>query len=161
MENSIATSFLIIATVVCAVLIFNTMYPAIIKGSNAMTSMGNRANERLKSQVEIIHAAGEADSSPVLVWVKNIGSSRIASVESCDVFLGPVGNFYRVLHDDYAGAGEYPYWTAEVENGSEWDPTRTLKISIYYDPLDLPSSGRYFVKVVLPNGVSDEYYFSI
>lgn len=152
---------MIIAAVVCAVLVFNTMYPAVISGSDAMASMGDRASERLKSQVEIIHATGEVDSSPVLIWVKNIGSLRIAAVERCDVFFGPEGNFHRVLHDDYAGEGVYPYWTGEVENGSAWDPTGTLRITIYCDPLDLPSSGRYFIKVVLPNGVSDEHYFSI
>ena len=161
MENSIATALMIIAAVVCAVAIFNAMYPAVISGSHAMVSMGDRANERLKSQVEIIHAAGEADSSPVLIWVKNIGSLRVDAINSCDVFFGLEGNFHRVPHDDYAGEGIYPYWAGEVENGSTWDPTTTLKISIYYDPLDLPSSGRYFIKIVLPTGVFDEYYFSL
>lgn len=155
MDKAITTAFMVIASVVCAVLVFNAVYPAIIRSSDAMINMKTRIDERLKSQVEVIHATGSGSNA--FVWIKNVGSTRIAAVERCDVFFGPEGNFARIPHQDEAAGN--PYWTYEVEgNGSEWRPTATLKITVHYDSV---LSGRYFVKVIIPSGISDEDYFSV
>jgi hypothetical protein len=120
-----------------------------------MTSMERRIDERLKSQIEIIHATGN-DSSNALVWVKNVGASSITAIERCDVFFGPTDAFSRVPHED--SAEQPPYWEWTIENGTEWEPTTTLRITIITGGPVL--SGRYFVKIVTPNALSDEYYFS-
>jgi hypothetical protein len=170
LENSIVTAFAIIAAVICAALVFNAIYPAVVRSSDAMTSMGHRMDERMRSQVRIIHAGGELDSSQtwqdgngdgdfdVHLWVKNTGSLRVAAVESCDLFFGPEGNFQRIPHRSMA-EGSTPYWTWEIENDSEWNPTATCKITIHFT--SVLSSQRYFARIVLPNGVSDDYYFSM
>jgi len=170
LENSIVTAFAIIAAVVCAVLVFNAIYPAVVRSSDAMTSMGHRMDDRMKSQVRIIHAGGELDSSQtwqdgngdgdfdVYLWVKNIGSLRIAAVESCDVFFGPEGDFQRIPHRSTA-EGSTPYWTWEIENDTDWNPTATCKITIHYT--SVLSSQRYFARVVTPTGVSDDYFFGM
>jgi archaellum component FlaG (FlaF/FlaG flagellin family) len=150
LDKAMTTVFMVIASVVCAILVFNSLYPAVIRSSDAMTSMTLRVDDRLKSQIEIIHAAGSGNNA--LVWVKNVGSLRIAAVESCDIFFGPEGSFNRIPYGSGAS-----YWTYEVENASEWTPTATLKITIVNGG---PLSGRYFVKVIIPNGIYDEYYFS-
>ncbi len=151
MDKVITTSFLIIVSVVCSVLVFNAVYPAVIRSSDAMTSMTIRVDDRLKSQIEIIHATGSGSNA--FIWVKNVGSLRIIAIERCDVFFGPEGNFARIPY----GSGD-PHWTYEVENDDEWKPTATLKITI----LDTISADtRYFVKVTTPNGISDDYYFSV
>jgi archaellum component FlaF (FlaF/FlaG flagellin family) len=160
LDKAITTAFMVIASVVCAVLVFNAVYPAVIKSSDAMISMKNRVDERLKSQVEIIHAA--QDGSNAVVWVKNVGSLRIASVESCDVFFGPQGDFSRIPYccpPSPTPTPSAPYWAGEVKNDSDWNPTATLQITIL--DYSLSQGERYFVKVVLPNGISDEDYFSI
>jgi len=149
-DKVITTTFLIIVSVVCAVLVFNAVYPAVIQSSHAMVSMKSRVDDRLKSQIEIIHATGKTTDSNAFVWVKNVGSLRIAPVESCDVFFGPEGNFSRLSY----GGG----WSYDVENDNQWNPTATLKITI---TSTISSGTRYFVKVVTPNGISDEDYFSI
>jgi archaellum component FlaG (FlaF/FlaG flagellin family) len=154
LDKTIITAFMVIVGVVSAVFVFNTIYPAVIQSGDAMISMERRLDERLRSQVEIIHAS-EWNGTNALVWVKNIGSSSIKAVEMCDVFFGPEGNFSRIPHKDEATGT--PYWEWEVENDTGWKPTATLRITITYG---LPLSGRYFVKVVIPNGLSDEYYFS-
>jgi archaellum component FlaF (FlaF/FlaG flagellin family) len=155
LDKIIITAFLVIAGVVSAVFVFNAIYPAIVESGDAMTSMERRMDERLKSQIEIIHATGN-DSSNALVWVKNIGSSSIQVIERCDVFFGPTDNFSRIPHEDRAT--EAPYWQWTIENSTEWGPTATLRITIITGGPVL--SGRYFVKIVTPSGLSDEYYFS-
>lgn len=172
MDKTIITSILLIAGVISAVIFFNALYPAVLQSSDAMVGMQRRIDEQMKNQVEIVHAIGELDASgnwvstygdgdtsfDVFIWVKNIGSERISAIERCDVFFGPVGGFARVPYQDEVG-GSLPSWTANVENGSVWDPTGTLKVSIHF--LAKLAQGRYFVKFVIPNGLSDEYYISM
>lgn len=165
MDKVITTALLIVIGMVLAVTLFNGVYPAVMDSSQAIRNMASRAEDRLESQIEIIHMAGELDSSgwwqdvngngyfDVYVWVKNVGTTRIFPVASVDVFFGPEGNYARIAHASQAGA-TYPRWTAQIENGSEWTPTTTLKLVIAYElPL---SAGRYFIKVTAPNGVFDE-----
>ena len=158
MDKTIVTAFLIIAGVVSAVLVFNTIYPAAMQSGDALTSRQRRIDERLRSQTEIIHATGKSDISDVFVWVKNVGSLRISAIESCDVFFGLEGSFARIPYNEGT-----PHWEYELENDSAWNPTATLKITIRYGTSDppYPPAGRHFLKVTIPNGISDEYYFRI
>jgi len=105
-----------------------------------------------------VHAANTADRLTVYLWVKNVGSSRIVSIEESDVFFGKEYDFARVPYVDDAG-GSYPRWAYNIENDTEWVTGATLKITITYD--SDPGAGTYFTKVVIPNGISDEYYFSM
>lgn len=167
MDKIITTVLLIIVSMIMVILLFNAAYPAVIRGSEAITSMAARSDDRMKSQITVIHAAGELDNTgfwqdtngdgqfEVFMWVKNIGSSRIIALEQSDVFFGPVGNFGRIPYD----SGTYPYWTGQLENATDWSPTATLKITIHYGvPL---TTGRYFAKVTLPNGVSADYFMGM
>jgi len=166
LDKAIVTAFMVMVGVVCAVLVFNAVYPAIVLSSDAMTSMKGRIDGRLNSQIEVVHATGELDSNgqwqdtnadgdfDVFVWVKNVGSLRVSALERCDVFFGEEGNFSRIAY----GQGN-PHWELQLENDTDWNPTATLKITIHYS--SALSSGRYFFKMVTPNGVSDEYYFSM
>jgi archaellum component FlaG (FlaF/FlaG flagellin family) len=166
MDKTITTALLIVISVVVTVMMFNAVYPAIQEGSDAIVSVANRNEARLRSEVAIIHAAGELDSDgwwqdtngngqfDVFVWVKNVGDSRITALDRADVFFGPEGNFARIPYVDYAG-GNMPYWSWSVENDAEWTPTATGRITIHYTlPL---TSGRYFVKMITSGGVEDDY----
>ena len=157
MDKIIVTALLIVAGVVAAIVLYNAVYPAIADSGDALTRRQRQIDERLQSQIEIIHAAPWGESSDVAwVWVKNVGSRRISAIESCDIFFGPEGNFRRLTYGAAEGG-----WDYVVEQGTEWDPTMTLKITISnHDGETLDVQTRYFVKVTTPNGVSDEYYFS-
>jgi hypothetical protein len=170
MDKAITTVFLIVISMVLAMMLFNAAYPAISDSSSALLSMAERADDRYSSQVKIIHAAGELDSDgwwqdtngngyfETFVWVKNVGATRVIALDQIDVFFGPEGNFSRIPHQSDAG-GSYPYWDWQLENASEWTPTATLKIAIHHSfPL---TAGRYFLKVTIPNGVSDDYYLGM
>lgn len=185
MDKAIITVLLIIAGVVCVAFMFNGIYPAITRGSDAVVSMASQVDDRIKSQVNIIHAVTEYDPNDVppqgdywndtqpnstfdiIAWVKNVGTSRILGVERCDVFFGEEGNFQRIPHSDYAGEPpQEPYWEDTIEdNSTDWGPAKTMKITIRYAD-DFTSSGlatgtTYLVKIIIPNGITDEIYFSL
>lgn len=151
MDKVITTMLLIVAGVICTVLVINAVYPAVNRSNAAMVSIAEKANDRVQSNIEIIQTANEGND--VYIWVKNVGASRITTMEQSDIFFGEVGNFERIPY----GEGS-PHWSYEIENDSEWMPMATLKIIIH---LSSPPPGTYFVKVIIPNGISDEHTFSI
>lgn len=168
MDKAITTALLIIISMVMALSLFNIAYPAIQEGGDAITGMASRAEDRIRTQILIIHASSELDADgnwqdsngngvfEAFVWVKNIGDSRIIAADNLDVFFGKEGNFSRLVYDD---GFTYPRWSWMIENDTEWDPGATGRITIQYAaPI---TSDRYYAKVITPEGISDEYYFGI
>jgi archaellum component FlaG (FlaF/FlaG flagellin family) len=171
MDKVLSTILLVVAAVICVTLVINAVYPAIMSSSGAVSSASARMSDRVRSQVEIIHAAGELDEDgnwqdtnsnnyfDVFVWVKNIGSEPVDDVKRCDVFLNGNQTVWAwIPHVDYA-EGVFPQWDYVIENGSEWSTATTLKIEVSYETA--LSSGEYRIKTLIPNGVSDDYYFSM
>ena len=170
MEKTIVTAFMIIVSIIVSVMVYNTVYPAAVQSSASLRSMRARMDDRIQTQIAIVHATSELDKNgtwqdtngdgnfSVFVWSKNVGSARVSAVDAMDVFFGPDGNFVR-LDESQAANGTLPNWQWEVENDTNWNPTSTLKITIN-SSAPLPS-GRYFIKLVLPNGMSTDYFFSL
>lgn len=151
MDKTIVTALLVMAGVISAVFVFNSIFPAITQSGEAIANMQGRYDERIKTQVEIIHATNSG--AEVVIWAKNIGALPIKPVASSDLFFGPEGNFMRIPY----GSGT-PHWEYTIENDTKWNPTATVRITIIdFSPLD---PGRYFAKLITPNGVSTDYLFS-
>ncbi len=167
MENTIVTTFLIIVSVILVVVAFNAIFPAAISSANAIRIAQDRLSTSLRSDIAIIHAASELDQHgiwqdvngdgkfSVFIWIKNTGDLRIVAPEACDIFLGPQGGIQRIAHQSHAQVGQ-PYWMHTVENGVEWDPTHTIKVTVNYpSPL---SGGLYHIKFALPHGAAQQDY---
>jgi hypothetical protein len=157
-DKAITTALLIIAGVVCMIFVFNSVYPMINRSSQAMSSMADTVDERMKSRINIVHAANSADRTEVYLWVKNVGSQRILAVEGSDIFFGLENNFVLVPYVTDAPEGS-PWWEFSLVNDTEWKTSATIKITIHYDAD--PGAGTYFAKFIIPNGISDDYYFSM
>jgi hypothetical protein len=170
---------LTIAGVVSVLTIFNTMLPAVARSGGAIAGSAAKIDDRIKSQIRIVHATGELDAAKLwqdtnsdgdfdhFFWVKNVGAARLGALEEIDVFHGAQGNFSRIPYVTDAG-GAFPRWTFVLENDTEWIPTATLKIIIHSTapcspaPCSAPSlSKTYLVKVTTPSGVSDEHFYSL
>ena len=158
MDKVITTTLLIVAGIVCVMILFNTAYPMVSRSTQAMVSTAEKIDDRMESRIDVVHAANSADRLTIYIWVKNIGTSRILSIEESDVFFGQEDNFSRIPYVDDAGES-YPRWEYAIENDTEWKAGATIKITITYD--SDPGTGTYFIKVVIPNGIMDEYYFSM
>ena len=166
---------LTIAGVIAAIAIMNAIYPAVTRSSSALTAASSSIDERIKTNIEIVHAVGELSSTSSWVdtnsnnlfdffaWVKNVGDARVVAVDETDVFFGQPGGIERVPYTDDAGSS-YPQWSYSIENGSEWSQAATIKLVVSFDdgcPSCSKPTGTYFIKVVTPNGVSNEHYFSM
>ena len=158
MEKAITTALLIIAGVVCMIFVFNSVYPTINRSSQAMVSMAEKVDERMKSRINIVHAANSANRTSVYLWIKNVGTQRIVSVEQSDLFFGQENNFNRIPYTADA-RGAYPQWNYALENDTEWQTSATLKVTITYS--SDPGTGTYYAKFIIPNGISDDFYFSM
>jgi archaellum component FlaF (FlaF/FlaG flagellin family) len=153
MDKVIATILLVVASTICCVVVFNAMYPAITSSGDALVAQSSAIGDRVKSKIEIINVSDESNN--VYVWVKNVGVIRIEGLERTDVFFGPDGNFQRI---PYGASGSVkPYWDYAIENADIWSPAATLRITIHEDAV---APGEYYVKVVTPNGISDNSLFS-
>ena len=72
--------------------------PALERSSSAINSATDQVNDQIKSQIEIINVSN--NESTVQVWVKNVGTSSIGSVENSDVFISYEGNIDRLTYGD-------------------------------------------------------------
>ena len=155
-ESAISVSIITIACVICAAMVISAIYPAVSRTISSFIISSSELSERIETSIEIITEAN--DTSYFYIWVKNTGSTSIAAIENTDVFFGETNNFRRIPYD--AALSTSPAWNYSIENDDsdgKWDAKETLKITIN----QTPSSGDYYVKIVLYNAVSDEDEFSI
>ena len=165
---------LTIAGVAATAAIVNAVLPALSRSSGAVTSASAKVDDRLMSDVEIVHVVGELDSNgafadtnsngkfDIFLWVKNVGSTRINTISESDLFLGKTGSFARIPHETEVQSTVFPRWGHIVEDeadNSELGPKDTLKVTVTYDSTQ--STGNYDVKFTIPNGVSDDDFFSL
>jgi flagellar protein FlaG len=149
---------LTIASIVAMVVVINAVLPTVTRTSSAITSAGGTLDDRIKSDIEIIHATGSVGGDTAYVWVKNVGSNSIGSIERSDLFFGEDGSFARIPPGSSGCSA--PCWEYEIENATQFEPTSTLKITIHLT--DTLSSGTpYYVKFTLYNAVSDARYFTL
>jgi archaellum component FlaG (FlaF/FlaG flagellin family) len=152
-DKVIVTVLLIIGGVVAAFAIFNGVMPAIERSSSAINTATDQVDDQIKSQIKIINVTN--NDSTLQIWVKNVGRSEIGSIQNCDVFITHEGNTSKIA---YGNTNPLPYWNYELAgSGTIWGVTVTNEIKVSLtSPL---SPGLYQVKVVIPNGISDETTF--
>jgi len=158
MEKAITTILLTIASVVAMLVVISVVFPAVSRTSGAITSAGSALDDRIKSDIEIIHATGNDGSTTAYIWVKNVGATGLKALDRTDVFFGEDTNFVRI---PYGGPGcTAPCWEDTIENAASWEPTATLRITVHLDSA-MAAGSTYYVKVVLYNGASDARYFTL
>ncbi len=156
MDKVITSGLLIIASIVAAIALINAVIPAMGKSSSALITANASASDRIKTDIEIIHATGDTAAKTVTVWVKNIGSITIKDITASDIFLDTPTS---VSHLAYTSGCVSDCWDYALEGGaSDWRFTKTVKFTLTLASL---STGVYSVRVSVFNGVSADKDFSI
>ncbi len=87
MEKAITSAILIIASIVAVMALINAVIPAAGKSSGALLMANAEAADRISTDIEIIHASGNATTNKITVWVKNIGNKNIVPVTASDIIV--------------------------------------------------------------------------
>lgn len=139
-------------------MVIGALMPAISRSGQALVMSADMANSRLTSDVEIVHATGTDGASQMIAWVKNTGSTDIIAVKQSDVFFGPEADFERIPYGDVGCTA--PCWTYTVENDTRWNPTATIRVTVFLTT-PLAAGNTYYFKIVTPNGIGDTKFFTI
>jgi flagellar protein FlaG len=150
---------LTIAAIVAIVAVVNAVLPSVSRTSGALISASGAVEDRIASQIEIVHATGQDGDPDADVWVKNTGSSTIDPVTRADVFFGPEGSFQRIAYGTDSSCTA-PCWYYSIENASVWEPTATLHVTVK-NSANLATGTAYYVKITTPNGISDSKFFTV
>ncbi len=156
MEKAITTGLFIIASVVATIALINAVIPALGKSSSALVSANSAASDRIRTDIEILHATGDTSAKTVTFWVKNIGSTTIKDITTSDIFLDTPSSVSRL---SYTAGCSSDCWDYALEGGAtDWKYTETVKFTISLSSL---ATGVYSVRVSVFNGVSADKDFSV
>ena len=156
MEKAITSALLIIVSIIAAMALINAVLPAANTSSGALLMANAVAADRIKTDIEIVHASGNAATNKITVWVKNIGSQRIIPINASDVILETpdVGD----IRLPYQSGCSSECWDYEVEgSGTDWEYTVTVKFTISTSVV----TGVYSVTVSVFNAISATEDFSV
>lgn len=157
-SETFATAIFLITAIVAAAVLVNAFFPIMYQATSTFSESSSSADERLRTDIQIINTYANATSSPdAKIWIKNTGSARIGTntLNMSDVFIGEVGNFdISTLVSGTPGANQWSYTIIQTEDNGYWDPRETLQISVNSDLIP-SSTGEYvYFSLSLPNGVS-------
>jgi flagellar protein FlaG len=159
-SETFTTAMFLIAAIISAGVLINAVFPVIYTLSGTIASSSHKVDERLSTDVKIVttYASGTGDNARI--WIKNIGTGRIADadIRMADVFLGGQGNFIRLTWAEVLADGK---WTYEVldDTNNYWDPGETLYIDAETDRIPARGQVVYF-QFVLPTGLSRSTTFT-
>jgi archaeal flagellar protein FlaG len=155
MVNAVFTeSILLIASLTIAG-IFASM---VISKSSAVQSLfatqTQVQRDIMLTNIKIVYVNANADNNIVKAYVKNIGINPIVSLDSVDVYFGELNSLSKIPYNTTSA----PKWIYS-DSSNTWNPKQTRELVITLD-YNLQANKTYMLKVVLHNGIADEYIFS-
>jgi len=152
-SETITTALFLITAVIAAGVLINAVYPVVYSMAGTFSSTTHESDVRMRTDFKVIAAV--ADSSSAQIWMKNIGSERIAEsdIQNGDVFFGRTGSFTRI--DNTAWSEQL----LDTNGNGVWDTGETVKITV---PSGGATSGEeLYFQFSLPNGVWRSYTFTV
>jgi len=155
MVNAVFTeSILLIASLTIAG-IFASM---VISKSSAVQSLfatqTQVQRDIMLTNIKIVYVNANANNNIVKAYVKNIGINPIVSLDSVDVYFGELNSLSKIPYNTASA----PKWIYS-DSSNTWNPKQTRELVITLD-YNLQANKTYMLKVVLHNGIADEYIFS-
>lgn len=158
MDKAISTALLTVAGIIAMLAVFNAVLPAINRTSGAVITASGVVDERIQTDISIVHATGKSGAATAYVWVKNVGAANVEAIDKLDVFFGPQGDFQRIPQGSVGCTA--PCWEYTLENDTKFKPMATLRLTLKLET-NLAGNTTYYSKVVTANGVTDARYFTV
>lgn len=153
-SNVFTEGIMLVASIILAVYFSSIMISqaGIIESIFSSTTSSQRSS--ILTSVKIVHVVNST-ASTVEVYVKNIGKIPIENLDKVDLYFGKVNSVSKIPYSP--NQSTTPRWYYG-DNTISWNVMDTKKIIIELS--NNMDSSTYLVKIVTPNGVSDEYIFS-
>ena len=152
----ISEGILLIASVLVAVSISGIVMTKIGVFESSFTATSNAQQDLMLTKIKVIYATN-LDTQTVNVWIKNVGKKSIGNLGMVDVYFGELGAVQRIPYN----LGSDPEWVYNViPSDNVWNVMETVQIDIT-DGSTLLVDTTYLVRISTPNGVIDEYIFTI
>lgn len=156
----ISEGILIIASVIIAGMITGIVINKVGTFEGYFTASTEAQKEKMLTKLEIIHV-NQINNTSVNVWIKNTGLTPLTNLGSVDVYFGQIGSVGYVGYTD-GSTDDAPDWgfADGTTTSSVWTEGQTIQIEVE-DSGNLQNNQSYLVQLVLSNGVSDDYIFSV
>ena len=154
----IGEAILIISSVIVAGAIAGVVLSQIGVFESSITETTEAQQDKKKKKIDIVYGTGTvAMATPeASIFVKNTGSNPLVDNTKFDVYFGPIGSVKRYSYQ--VGGGD-DTWEFVPAAPSVWQQKETYQINVTES--DLATSTTYEVQITTPNGVSDDFIFSI
>jgi hypothetical protein len=121
---------------------------------STLATAGATEKEIALTRIKVLYATNSSDSQ-IDLWVKNIGTNQIVALDKVDVYFGEL-NYVQLIPYNATSAPSWEYSELNII----WPAKETVEINVSYDST-LERNVNYVVRISTPNGVSDDYIFSI
>jgi flagellar protein FlaG len=159
-SETFTTAMFLMAAIISAGVLINAVFPVIYTLSGTIASSSHKVDERLSTDVKIVTTYASDGNNSARIWLKNIGTGRIANndIQKADVFLGGQGDFVRLtwVAWETRPLGVDRTWTYDILEDTPnnyWDPGETLYIEAKVAEIPDEEQVVYF-QFVLPSGLS-------
>lgn len=154
-SNLIGEAILIIASVIVAGSVAGIVMSKVGVFESTVTSTSNAQKDKMLTKISIVYASNST-STLANIYVKNVGKTPIVNLNQTDVYFGPVGSTTKY---SYSTGGADDTWQFNGGLTTTWQQMETKQINLKEN--SLAKGTTYSITVVTPNGVSDDYVFSI
>ncbi len=148
---------LIIASVIIATAIAGVVMSQVGVFESTFTATTENQKDIMLTNVKIVYAT-KTTANTVNVWIKNIGINPIVNANNTDVYFGEINQVQNIVHNPKKQIDDTWQWDGPLPQPI-WQISETHSINI--TDVDLQAGDTYQVTVTTPNGVDDEYVFSI
>jgi flagellar protein FlaG len=150
-------AILIIASVVIATAVAGVVMNQVGVFQSTFTATTENQKDQILTDVKIVYASGSDTGNYVNVWIKNVGVNPIVNANKTDVYFGPIGSVKNYPHNKIITEDTWR-WNSPLPEPT-WQISNTHSINI--TDAQITTGVTYQLTVTTPNGVSDEYIFSL
>ena len=153
-------AILIIASVVIATSIAGVVMNQVGVFESTFTATTESQKDIILTDIKIVYVSGSDPANYVNAWIKNVGVNPIVNNNKTDVYFGPIGQVKNYPHNAVGGVPTEDTWRWNSPLPQPtWQISNTHSINI--TDAQITTGVTYQLTVTTPNGVSDEYIFSL
>jgi flagellar protein FlaG len=145
---------ILIASIVVAAGLSTAVLAKVGIFQSAFTVSTENQKQITLTKIKVIYATNSS-STVVNAYVKNIGMRPVDDPASVDVYFGQLGSVQRIPYNNATA----PKWVYNP-TPTVWQIKDTVRIDITTSST-LSDTVTYMLRVTTPNGISDDYIFSL